>query len=234
MSGSGNDSTSSEKEKKEKPNLPPIPDEVREASLSKKNSPTINKQEGEENASQPPVIEYTIIGGDGEEYGPASRKDLARWIETGKANHLTLARTDQGSAWTAIQKIPELANLLKKQLEKPRKVRAIAAMTLVGGIIATIIGFTEALGITSTFCIGCFLIPGSFISFFGGIFAITQGALLLGKNPGKHLKRTRITASIQIACILAGDIVNVILGILNHVFLSDESVVEYRNKTLVN
>ena len=234
MSGSGNDSTSSEKEKKEKPNLPPIPDEVREASLSKKNLPTINKQGGEEDASQPPVIEYTIIGGDGEEYGPASRKDLARWIKTGKANHLTLARTDQGSAWTAIQEIPELANLLKKQLEKPRKVRAIAAMTLIGGIIATIIGFTEALGITSTFCIGCFLIPGSFISFFGGIFAIIQGAFLFGKNPGNHLKRTRITASIQIACILAGDIVNLILGILNHVFLSDESVVEYRNKTLIN
>jgi len=234
MSGSGNDSTSSEEEKKEKPNLPPIPDEVREASLSKKKSPAIHKQEREEEASQPPVIEYTIIGGDGEEYGPASRKDLARWIQTGKANHLTLARTDQKSAWTAIQEIPELANLLEKQLKKPRKVTAIAAMTLIGGIIATIIGFAEAMGITSTFCFGCFLIPGSFISFFGGIFAIIQGALLFGKNPGKHLKRTRITASIQIACILAGDIVNLILGILNHVFLSDESVVEYRNKTLIN
>jgi hypothetical protein len=234
MSGSDNDSTSSKEEKKEKPNLPPIPDKVREASLSKKNSPEINKQKEEEDESRPPVIEYTIIGGDGEEYGPASRKDLARWIVTGKANHLTLVRTDQKSAWTAIQEIPELANLLEKQLKKPRKVRAIAAMTLIGGIIATIIGFTEALGITSTFCIGCFLIPGSFISFFGGIFAIIQGALLFGKNPGKHLKRTRITASIQIACILAGDIVNLILGILNHVFLSDQTVVEYRNKTVVN
>ena len=143
-------------------------------------------------------------------------------------------RPDPESAWTAIQEIPELANLLEKQLKKPRKVTAIAAMTLIGGIVAVIIGFTEAMGIASTFCIGCFLIPGSLISFFGGIFAIIQGALLLGRNSGKHLKRTRITASIQIACILAGDIVNLILGILNHVFLSDEAVVEYRNKTVVN
>ena len=233
MSGSGNDSTPPEEGKKEKPNLPPIPDEVREASLSKKILSATNKQE-EIDVSQPPVIEYTIIGGDGEEYGPASRNDLARWIQTGKANHLTLVRTDPESAWTAIQEIPELANLLEKQLKKPRKVTAIAAMTLIGGIVAAIIGFTEAMGIASTFCIGCFLIPGSLISFFGGIFAIIQGALLLGRNPGKHLKRTRITASIQIACILAGDIVNLILGILNHVFLSDEAVVEYRNKTVVN
>ena len=233
MSTTGNDSTPEREDEKAKPNLPPIPDEVREASLGKKNTPATD--EGKEQAEpNPPVIQYTIIGGDGEEYGPAPKDELAKWIRTDKANHLTLVRTDPESAWKTMHQVPELANLLKDKPKKPGKLTAIAVMTLVGGIVAVLIGFAEAIGVAGTFCIACFLIPGSFISFFGGIFAIIQGALLLGQNPGRHLQRTRITASIQIACILAGDVTNLILGILNHVFLSDESVVAYRRKTTGN
>lgn len=233
MSTTGNESTPEGKDEKEEPNLPPIPDDVREASLRKK-----GQSGGDGNQEQadpgPPVIQYTVIGGDGEEYGPVSKDDLERWIRTDKANHLTLVRTDPESAWRTISEVPELANLLEKKPKKPAKLTAIAVMTLVGGIIATLIGFAEALGVIGSLCIACFLIPGSFISFFGGIFAIIQGALLLGQNPGRHLQRTRITASIQIACILAGDVINLILGILNHVFLSDETVVAYRRKTTGN
>tara|TARA_B100000959_G_C14762289_1_gene533876 strand:+ start:77 stop:766 length:690 start_codon:yes stop_codon:yes gene_type:complete len=229
MSSSGNDSTPEREAEKAKPNLPPIPDEVREASLDKKNTPAPG--EGEKQAEpSPPVIEYTIIGGDGEEYGPTSKEELARWIRADKANHLTLVRTNPESTWKAIAKVPELANLLENRPKKPGKLTAIAVMTLVGGIVAVLIGFAE--GVAGTFCLAC--IPGSFISFFGGIFAIIQGALLLRQNPGRHLQRTRITASIQIACILAGDVTNLILGILNHVFLSDEAVVAYRRRTAGN
>ena len=46
----------------------------------------------------------------------------------------------------------------------------------------------------------------------------------------RHLQRTRWTASLQIGCLLAADIPNVILGILNHMFLGDDAVKAYQNQ----
>ena len=225
-----------EEEKKEKPDLPPIPDEVREASLRQMDQEKSTEKEPNPllpTAEEPPAIEYTIIGDDGEEYGPASMEDVTRWIHTGKVNSRTLIRIGKESPWEPINQLPELSALLTGETpaKKPGKVTAIAIMTLIGGIWAVSTGILEALGVISSFCLACFLIPGSLIAFFGGIFIIVQGALLLGQNPAKHLSRTRISASLQIACILAGDVTNLMLGILNHVFLSDDAVIAYRKKT---
>ena len=132
-----------------------------------------------------------------------------------------------------MDQLPELTTLLldgQDETEKPGKLTAIAIITLIGGILAVMVGIGEALGVIGSLCLACFLIPGAVVSFFGGIFMIIQGALLLGQDPAQHIRRTRISASLQIACILAGDVVNFILGILNHVFLSDRAVVEYRKK----
>ena len=54
--------------------LPPIPEDIAEASRA---------------AGR----EYTIIGGDGAEYGPRSLADLKRWVETDRADAKSLART---------------------------------------------------------------------------------------------------------------------------------------------
>ena len=241
MSDTSTEPTPGGEEKKDKPNLPPIPEEVREASLREKRQledNTIAEESVETSEplppeSNPPTNKYKIIGGDGEEYGPASKEDLARWIRTGKANRRTLIRSDQQSPWKPMDQLPELITLLldgQDETEKPGKLTAIAIITLIGGILAVMVGIGEALGVIGSLCLACFLIPGAVVSFFGGIFMIIQGALLLGQDPAQHIRRTRISASLQIACILAGDVVNFILGILNHVFLSDRAVVEYRKK----
>ena len=235
MSDTPTEPTPDGEEKKDKPNLPPIPEEVREASLHQEKNFKEETLAGE--SPEPPVLEYTIIGGDGEEYGPASEKDLTRWIQTGKANRSTLVRTNQQASWKPLCQLPELKNLLpdeQNEGEKPGKLTAIAIMTLIGGIWAVMVGIGEAMGIIGSLCFACFLIPGAAVSFFGGIFMIVQGALLLGQNPAQHIRRTRVSASLQIACILAGDVVNLILGILNHVFLSDRAVVAYRKKITGN
>jgi hypothetical protein len=235
MSNTPTEPTPDGEEKKDKPNLPPIPEEVREASLHQEKNFKEETLAGE--SPEPPVLEYTIIGGDGEEYGPAAEKDITRWIQTGKANRSTLVRTNQQASWKPLCQLPELKNLLpdeQNEREKPGKLTAIAIMTLIGGIWAVMVGIGEAMGIIGSLCFACFLIPGAAVSFFGGIFMIVQGALLLGQNPAQHIRRTRVSASLQIACILAGDVVNLILGILNHVFLSDRAVVACRKKMTEN
>jgi len=221
--------------KKEKPNLPPIPEEVRKASLHQERN--FKEETSTEEPPEPPSLEYTIIGADGEEYGPASKKDITRWIQTGKANRSTLVRTNPQASWKPLCQLPELTSLLLNEHnggEKPGKLTAIAIMTLTGGILAVMVGIGEAMGIIGSLCFACFLIPGAAVSFFGGIFMIVQGTLLLGQNPAQHIRRTRISASLQIACILAGDVVNLILGILNHVLLSDRAVDAYRKKVTGN
>ena len=235
MSDTPTEPTPDGEEKKDKPNLPPIPKEVREASLDQERN--FKEETPAEAPPEPPALVYTIIGGDGEEYGPASKKDIARWIQTGKANRSTLVRANQQASWKPLCQLPELTNLLPNEEnaeKKPGKLTAIGIMTLIGGILAVLIGIGEAIGVISSLCFACFLIPGATVSFFGGIFMIVQGALLLGQDPARHLRRTRISASLQIACILAGDVVNLTLGILNHVFLSDRAVAAYRKKMTGN
>jgi len=235
MSDTPTEPTPDGEEKKDKPNLPPIPEEVRKASLHQERN--FKEETSARDTPEPPSLEYTIIGGDGEEYGPASKKDITRWIQTGKANRNTLVRTNPQASWKPLCQLPELKNLLpneQNEEKKPGKLTAIGIMTLIGGILAVLVGIGEAVGVISSLCFACFLIPGAAVSFFGGIFMIVQGTLLLGQNPAQHIHRTRISASIQIACILAGDVVNLILGILNHVFLSDRAIVDYRKKTTGN
>ena len=85
-------------------------------------------------------------------------------------------------------------------------------------------------GVAASMCLACCLIPSTVYSFVSGIMMIVQGVLLLGNHPQRHLQRTRWTASLQIGCLLAADIPNVILGILNHMFLGDDAVKAYQNQ----
>ena len=221
----------------ERPDLPPIPDDVREASVTQNAQTESDKESETTKIPEPPspdevepqTTDYTIIGGDGKEYGPVSAEDIKRWVSTEKANGRTLVRTSKDSQWQPLGQVPALSGILQDNMEstKPGKLTAIAVMTLVGGIIAVVLGVGEAIGVVASLCIPCFLIPGSIVSFLSGIFMIIQGGLLLSENPATHIPRTRITATLQIVCIISGDVINLILGILNHIFLSDKKVTAY-------
>ena len=91
-------------------------------------------------------------------------------------------------------------------------------------------GTGVGLGRGSLHVLACCLIPSTVYSFVSGIMMIVQGVLLLGNHPRRHLQRTRWTASLQIGCLLAADIPNFILGILNHMFLGDDAVKAYQNQ----
>ena len=233
------DSSKPESDQPPSPDLPPIPEAVREASLKKKDSAPDNEQttspvvEAEviTESTDPPAGSYTIIGGDGDEYGPVSIEDVARWIRTDRANERTLVRSDEDSQWQPLGQVPELAGLLTgAPPSRPGKVKAIAIMTLAGGVWSVMVALGLGWGVAASMCLACCLIPSTVYSFVTGIMMIVQGILLLGNHPHRHLRRTRWTASLQIGCLLAADIPNVILGILNHVFLSNDAVKAYQNQ----
>ena len=91
-------------------------------------------------STNPPTGSYTIISGDGDEYGPVSIEDVARWIRTGRVNERTLVRSDEASQLQPLVQVPELALLLTGALPpKPGKVKAIAIMTLAGGVWSVVV-----------------------------------------------------------------------------------------------
>jgi hypothetical protein len=101
--------------------------------------------------------------------------------------------------------------------EKPGKVLAIAIMTLVGGIFATILG--------AAYMASCFLMvwPGTYYSLVAGILAIVKGANLLGEQAHEQPPPQGI-AIMQIVNIVNGDVVNLVLGIVTLVFLNEPEV----------
>jgi hypothetical protein len=51
---------------------------------------------------------YTIIGGDGKEYGPVSADQVRSWIAAGRANRQTRVRAQGSEEWKTVSDFPEL------------------------------------------------------------------------------------------------------------------------------
>ncbi len=120
--------------------------------------------------------------------------------------------------------------------EKPGKVQAIAIMILVGGILATIYGaicliyFGFVFGIVGVATLGmgwlCCLWPGPYYSLVVGIMGIIKGSRLLGDKAHRETPPQGLGV-MMIINIINGDFVNLVLGILVLVFLSDDEVKDY-------
>lgn len=112
----------------------------------------------------------------------------------------------------------------RREEEKPGKVQAIAIMILIGGIIACIkfVAWDIWLGI-GTWGICC--IPGTY-SLVVGIMAIVKGSQLLGAKGYKQPPPSGI-AIMMIINIIALDFINLVMGIIVLVFLSDPEVRDY-------
>lgn len=107
------------------------------------------------------------------------------------------------------------------------KVTAIAAMTLAGGIWALLvalglIGYGLLAGL-ATLGIGCLVLIPAAYSLVLGIMATLKGARLLGNQPQAEAPPKDV-AIMQIINVICCDFVNVVLGILTLVFLSDPEV----------
>jgi hypothetical protein len=105
---------------------------------------------------------------------------------------------------------------------KPAKAQAIAIMILIGGIYACLLSAGSTL--LSSFL--CCAWPGMYYGLVMGIMAILKGSNLLGDN-AHRLPAPQGIAVMMIINIMNADLVNLTLGILVLVFLSDPEVKAY-------
>lgn len=104
---------------------------------------------------------------------------------------------------------------------KPGGYQAVSIMLLAGGIY----GLIWALGVVAGSYGGCCFWPGTYYEIVFGIMAIIKASDMLGANPQRT--SPQYMSIMQIICIVNGDIVNLIMGIVGVVLLNDELVQRY-------
>jgi hypothetical protein len=119
----------------------------------------------------------------------------------------------------------------RRSAQRPGKVQAIAIMTLVGGILATMGGlgvliYFGLVGAMTLVGFLCCLWPGPYYGLTIGILAIIKGSKLLGEDARSHAA-PRGTAIMMIINIINFDMVNCVLGILILVFCTDPEVEDF-------
>jgi uncharacterized membrane protein len=65
------------------------------------------------------MANYTIIGGDGKQYGPITGDDLRKWISEGRLNAQSLAKADSDAEFRTLATFPELADVFAPQAAMP-------------------------------------------------------------------------------------------------------------------
>ena len=179
-------------------------------------------------------------------YGPLDAEQIREWVREKRMDDHSLVRKSPYEEWRPLNLIEELSYICREAAEspvpstpltrpavvpvtavapagqpiKPRKLQAVAIMTLVGGILALLTCFGIALGTMFIY------IPWIY-SLVLGVMAIMKGSQMLGSNPAPAFASARTIAIMQIVNIINCDMVNLTLGIITLVFLSDPEVREH-------
>lgn len=109
--------------------------------------------------------------------------------------------------------------------DKPGTVQAIAIMTLINGILNILWGGAATLGMLAGVFTIC-LTPFTILPFVLGIFEIIYAAKLM-YNPPQPVQPSQTIAILEICCILVGNVISLVVGILALVFYNDPQVKAY-------
>ena len=97
---------------------------------------------------------YTIIGGDGREYGSVTADQLRQWIADGRANVQTRMRIEGATEWKSLAEFPEFQAALQGAAPPslppaaPPKMSSMAVTSLVLGILGIVTcGLTALVGL---------------------------------------------------------------------------------------
>jgi len=113
-------------------------------------------------------------------------------------------------------------------IRKPGKVEAIAIMTLVNGILNILWGIGATFGVVlGTLFFGTLCAPLTLAPAVLGVFEIIYASKLMSTNPQPPLKPSMAIAVCEICCVLVGNVVSLVVGILAVVFYSDQEVKYY-------
>jgi uncharacterized membrane protein len=75
------------------------------------------------------MANYTIIGGDGKQYGPITTEDLYKWITEGRLNAQSQVKAESDAEFRALAAFPEFADALKIQNATPESPTPFAVST---------------------------------------------------------------------------------------------------------
>ena len=118
--------------------------------------------------------------------------------------------------------------------EKPGMFTALSIMTLVSGIINVIYGLTITLLIVvGTIGIGLLCAPVTILPTILGVFEILYAIKLLS-NPQQPVQFSQAIAIMEICCVITGNVLSTVAGILALVFYNDASVKSYFAKINAN
>lgn len=138
---------------------------------------------------------YTIVGGDGQKYGPVSAEELRRWIAQGRANGQTMTQAD-GGEWKPLAEFPELmagqAPPLPPPAASPQPVYSPTTLSSTGRTNSMAIA-ALVLSIIGLFCCGPLF---STIGLILGIIAIGQISRNAPHEGGKGLAVAAIAIAI--------------------------------------
>jgi hypothetical protein len=111
--------------------------------------------------------------------------------------------------------------------QKPGMVQAITIMTLINGILNVLAGLSLTSGLVlSTVGFGVLCSPITIAPAVLGVFEILYAAKLLS-NPPQPVRPSQTIAILEICCILFGNLVSLVIGVLALVFYSDPGVKAY-------
>jgi hypothetical protein len=112
-------------------------------------------------------------------------------------------------------------------MQRPGLVNALGIMTLVNGILNIFagLGLTAAV-VLSTLGIGLLCSPITLAPAVLGVFEIMYAAKILA-NPPQPVKFSQTIAILEIVCVVFGNGISLVVGILALVFYNDQSVKGY-------
>ncbi len=189
---------------------------------------------------------YEFKAADGKVYGPVDEATILEWAKGGRIDGNSLLSKTPGGEWTPLNRIEELGYICRQAAEspvpsapptipaaapvaaapsvgqpiKPGKIQAISIMTLVGGIVAILNCLWVGLASVGIW------IPWIY-SLILGIMATIKGSQMLGSNTAPAFASAKTIAIMQIVNIINCDVPNLVMGIINLVFLNDPEVKDY-------
>jgi hypothetical protein len=85
---------------------------------------------------------YKIIGGDGQQYGPATAAQIREWVAAGRANAQTLAQAEGAVEWKPLNSFSEFADVSTAAIAPPLiGTTDLRKSKLVAGILGILVGW---------------------------------------------------------------------------------------------